>query len=239
MKSIWQNMEVNNNYFIINMIERVMNGECTLFLNQAEFNKITRILNKEKVKYKVFYPYEEAEKVIVYRDKEPEVTLLEIKSKKDIKHADILGSLFGNNISPNNYGDIIIMNDRYYLIVFDKLLKFFLNQFNQVGRISIEVKEAELSLISGYRIKYEELRLLCSSLRIDNVVSSITNLSRSSVDDLFLKGNILLNYDNVKKFKILEEGDILSIRKYGKYKFNRILGQNKKGKIIIEILKYK
>lgn len=239
MKSICQNMEANNSYFIINMVERVMNGECTLFLNQAELSKITRILNKEKVKYKIFYPYEEAEKVVVYGDSEPEVTLLEIKSKKKLKHADILGSLFGNNISPNNYGDIIIMNENYYLIVLDKLLKFFLNQFNQVGRISIEVKEVDLSLISDYRIEYEELRLLCSSLRIDNVVSSIINLSRRSVDDLFLNSNILLNYDNVKKFKILEEGDILSIRKYGKYKFNRVLGQNKKGKIIIEVLKYK
>ena len=93
--------------------------------------------------------------------------------------------------------------------------------------------------IVDYKVDYESIKLLCSSLRIDNVVSSITNLSRSSVDELFKDDNVLLNYEMVKKFRTIEEGDILSIRRFGKYKFNQELGKNKKGKFIIEILKYK
>lgn len=46
-------METNNNYFIVNMAERVMNGDSTLFLNQAELKRLTRILNKNKCKYEV------------------------------------------------------------------------------------------------------------------------------------------------------------------------------------------
>ena len=68
-------------------------------------------------------------------------------------------------------------------------------------------------------VEYESNKYLCSSLRIDNVVSSITNLSRSSVDELFKDDNVLLNYEIVKKFRVIEEGDILSIRRFGKYKF--------------------
>ena len=71
------------------------------------------------------------------------------------------------------------------------------------------------------------------------MVSSITNLSRNSADELFKDDNVLLNYEIVKKFKLIEVGDILSIRRFGKYKFNQDLGKNKKGKFIIEILKYK
>lgn len=231
-------METNNNYFIINMVERVTNGDSTLFLNQSELKKVTRILNRQKTNYEIFYPYPEAEKVIVYNISKPDVTLLEIKSKKELKHSDILGSLFGNNINSSNYGDIIIMNDRYYLIVLDKLLKFFLTQFTKIGKINIEIKETNFEVIKDYKVSYDEQRVLCSSLRIDNVVSSITNLSRSSVDELFSDDNVLLNYESTKKFKTLEEGDILSIRRYGKYKFNQIIGKNKKDKIIIEVLKY-
>lgn len=232
-------METNNNYFIVNMAERVMNGDSTLFLNQAELKRLTRILNKNKCKYEVYIPYPDAEKVIVYSDIKPDVSLLEIISKKELFHKDILGSLFGYNISPNNYGDIIIYNGKYYLIVLDKLLKFFLTQFREVGRNNVEVEKRDLEVIANYKVEYESNKYLCSSLRIDNVVSSITNLSRSSVDELFKDDNVLLNYEIVKKFRVIEEGDILSIRHFGKYKFNQDLGKNKKNKFIVEILKYK
>ena len=43
----------------------------------------------------------------------------------------------------------------------------------------------------------------------------------------------------VKPTRILREGDIFSIRKYGKYKFNGVLKETKKGGYIIEILQYK
>lgn len=232
-------MEMNNNYFIINMVERVENGGCTLFLNQSELKKVTRILNKTKCKYEIYNPYPDAEKVIIYSDEIPKVSLLEIICKKELQHKDILGSLFGYNISPNNYGDIIILNNKYYLIVMDKILKFFLTQFREVGRNIVEIEQRNFDVIENYSVQYEEVKLLCSSLRIDNVVSSITNLSRSSVDEMFKDDNVLLNYENVKKFKVIEEGDILSIRRFGKYKFNQELGKNKKGKFIIEMLKYK
>lgn len=231
-------MEKNNNYFINNMVERVCSGDNTLFLNQAELKKITQILNKKKINYKIYAPYSETEKVIIYSQDEPSVSILEIISKKELNHSEILGSLFGANITPNNYGDIVIVDNKYYLIVLNKLLKFFLTQFNKIGKNNIDVKEASFCDISGYQVKFEELRVLCSSLRVDNVVSSITKLSRNSSDELFTNDFVLLNYEKVKRNKQIEEGDILSIRKYGKYKFNKVVGLNKKGKIIIEILKY-
>ena len=232
-------METNNNYFIVNMAERVLNGDYTLFLNQSELKKVICILNKNKCKYEIYSPYPDAEKVIVYSDIIPDVSLLEILCKKELQHKDILGSLFGYNISPNNYGNIIIHNGKYYLIVMNKLLKFFLTQFREVGRNIIEIEQRDMMDIVDYKVDYESIKLLCSSLRIDNVVSSITNLSRSSVDELFKDDNVLLNYEMVKKFRTIEEGDVLSIRRFGKYKFNQELGKNKKGKFIIEILKYK
>jgi len=232
-------MEISNDYFIVNMAERVMKGQPTLFLNQAELKKVINCLNKTKIEYKIFFPYDGAEKVIVYKDVKPGVTLLEIKSKNVLKHSDILGSLFGNNISSNNYGDIIIKDNKYYIVVINQLLRFFLTQFTQIGKFNIEVKEIQFDIIKDYQIKYDELRILCSSLRIDNIVSSLINLSRRLVDELFSKEDVLLNYESTKKFKNLEEGDILSIRKYGKYKIKQILEKNKKGKIVIEVLKYK
>ena len=95
-----------------------------------------------------------------------------------------------------------------------------------------------MNAIEDYSITYEVKKYLCNSLRFDNIVSVITNLSRNSVNNLFLKNEVLLNYEITRRFKKIEEGDIFSIRGYGKYKLSSVLGKSKKGKIIIEILKY-
>lgn len=231
-------METNNNYFIINNFEKVQNGEYTNFLNQNELKKVCSLLNKNHTSYQIFYPYRDAEKVIVFKDVEPKISLLEIISKYELKHSDILGSLFGNNIKPSYYGDIIINEKKYYLIILSKLLPFFLTQFKTIGHYKIDIKELELNAIEDYSITYEVKKYLCNSLRFDNIVSVITNLSRNSVNNLFLKNEVLLNYEITRRFKKIEKGDIFSIRGYGKYKLSSVLGKSKKGKIIIEILKY-
>ena len=56
---------------------------------------------------------------------------------------------------------------------------------------------------------------------------------------MFLDKMILLNYHEIKNNNtILKEDDILSIRRYGKYKIGKDLGFTKKDNIILEIIKY-
>ena len=53
------------------------------------------------------------------------------------------------------------------------------------------------------------------------------------------KGNVLLNY-NLEKDKSAEikEGDILTVKKYGKFKFLNIKGESRKNKIRIDVKKF-
>ena len=79
---------------------------------------------------------------------------------------------------------------------------------------------------------------MVSSLRIDNIISSITNDSRKSIVERFKNKDIILNYDIVTKNSILlEPDDIFSIRHFGKYKFNSIVKNTKKGGYIISVYK--
>ena len=52
-------------------------------------------------------------------------------------------------------------------------------------------------------------------------------------------GDVLLNYEIEKKnSRTISEGDVLTIRKKGKFIVSKILGENKKGKIKISIKQY-
>ena len=65
------------------------------------------------------------------------------------------------------------------------------------------------------------------------------NTSRSIVEEKIKNKEIFINYEILKnKDYKLKEGDIFSIRKYGKYKFIKIIKITKKNNLLIEYLKY-
>ena len=97
----------------------------------------------------------------------------------------------------------------------------------------------DLSTLDNYERLYEENEIIISSLRIDNVVASIINSSRSKALDKIKNKEVIVNYEVINKNSyILKENDIFSIRKYGKYKFVGIMKSTKKNNFIVKYLKY-
>ena len=79
-------------YTIEKNITRLDNGQPTFFLDPADSREVKRKLGKNKVN--VFSPFKDSEKIIYYLDREPEVILYEIKCTKELRHQDILGTMF-------------------------------------------------------------------------------------------------------------------------------------------------
>lgn len=229
---------MQNNVFIKNNIEKVIRGEYTDFLDPIERKTIIGLLNKKHISYQEFIPYKDATKTIICQSY-PKVSLLKINSKIPLKHNEILGALFSHNIVPNKYGDIII-DDNQYIIILDSIKKYLLLNFKEIGNNHISLEEINLNEISNYEVKYEEKELVVSSLRLDNLVSHLTNKSRNGVDEMFKSKYILVNYlITNKKTYIVKDNDIISIRHYGKYLFKEIIKKTAKGHYIIKICKYK
>ncbi len=225
--------------FIINQIEKVLRGDYTDFLDPNELNCVISVLNKKHIKYNILKLFSDSEKSIIYTANYPEITLLEIISENRLNHKDILGSLFSHNIKISKYGDIII-TDKYYLPILDSIKSYMLSNYNKIGNNYIKLKEENINIISNYKYEYEEKELLVSSLRLDNIVSTLTNNSRTKTDELFKEKFVFVNYSNEhKKTYLLKENDIIGIRRNGKYKFIDIIKTTKTNKYIIKLLKYK
>lgn len=230
---------MQNKIFITNQVEKVRRGESTDFLDLNEEHQIVSILNKYNKKYNILKLFPDAEKSIIYTDKYPDISIIEIVCSNLLNHKDILGSLFSHNINICKYGDIII-TDKYYLPILNSIKPYLLSNFNSVGKHKVELSEVDVETISNYHYDYEEKNILLSSLRIDNVVSTLTNCSRNSVDEFFKNKYVFVNYIPVsKKTYVIKENDIIGIRKNGKYKFDSIVKITNKDKYIIKILKYK
>ena len=159
-------------YTIQKNLNRLSNYQPTFFLDPKEQNELKRKLRKDE--YKVFKPFNDSEKVIFYIDEEPEVILYEIKSKQELRHQDILGTMYSLNISPEMFGDIILYDGRYFIYVLKLFQNYFEMNFTKVRNSSVELVSLDISYLEDYERDYEEIELIVSSERIDTVISNIS-----------------------------------------------------------------
>ena len=224
-------------YKINNAVEKIKTGKNTQFLDGKELKIVTGKLKKNE--YNVYYPYKDSEKVMLYTGKVPKVKLFKIYTVENIRHQDILGSLFALNIDSSYFGDIVLYNDYYYVFVSEDLALYIKDNLKMVGNKKVSLEEVDLSVLDNYERKYEEKEIIVSSLRIDNIISGIINTSRKVALDKIKNKEVIVNYDVMNKNSyILKENDIFSIRRYGKYKFVGIVKSTKKNNFIVRYLKY-
>lgn len=224
-------------YKINNAVEKIKTGKNTQFLDGRELKIVTGKLKKNE--YNVYYPYKDSEKVMLYTGKVPKVKLFKIYTVENIRHQDILGSLFALNIDSSYFGDIVLYNDYYYVFVSDDLALYIKDNLKMVGNKKVSLEEVNLSVLDNYERKYEEKEMIISSLRVDNIISGIINTSRKVALDKIKNKEVIVNYGvmNKNSYK-LKESDIFSIRRYGKYKFVGIVKSTKKNNFIVRYLKY-
>lgn len=224
-------------YTIQKNLNRLNNYQPTFFLDPKEQNDLKMKLKKNE--YKVFYPYKDSEKVIFYINEVPEVILYEIKSKQELRHQDILGTMYSLNISPEMFGDIVLDNGRYFIYVLKLFQNYFEMNFTKVRNSSIELVRCDLDYLEDFERKYETIEIIVSSERIDTVISSIIHCNRAMIKDKIKDKEILLNHELLKNNSyVLRVGDVFSIRRFGKYKYMGIIKQTKKDNYIIKCFKY-
>ncbi len=228
---------MKSNYLIDKHIEKLYRYGYTDFLLPNEFLQVKNKL--KKTEYDVYKPYIDSEKVILYRKIKPEIVLYKIICSEPLRHQDILGTLFSLNLSIYVYGDIIIDGNNYYLFVLPTLTNYLESNLTKIKNIPITLEKENLSIIENYKREYKEHEIIVTSLRIDTVISGITGLSRTMVISKIKNKEVYLNYEILTNNSyVLKENDIFSIRKYGKYKYNKILKNTKKGKLLINCFKY-
>lgn len=223
-------------YTVEKIVEKVLYSNSTNFVEIKYLNRVKKGL--KNIKYNIYEPFVGATKVILY-NKMPNIKIYEIISSNDLRHQDILGTLYSLNISDEMFGDVVIWNNRYFIIILSSIDNYIKSNLISIRNSKVELIEKDPYYLKDYKQEYEECIIIVPSIRVDVIVSKIINSSRNNALEKIKNGDIYLNYELLTKpTYMLKENDIFSIRKYGKYKFNGIINETKKGNIIVNISKY-
>lgn len=170
------------------------------------------------------------------------VNLIKITCKdkfNKLKHKDYLGAVMSLGIKREKFGDMILKNDECYLAAQVDISDYISMNLTSVNRCqcSINVLDTNVTEIPVY--DFETIIVNVSSLRIDCVVSSLCNTSRSKAEELIRQGKVLVDYSEAsRKDKILKSDCIITVRGYGKFKIIEEAGWTGSGRTKILVKKF-
>ena len=157
----------------------------------------------------------------------------------DPNHRDVLGALMGLGITREKLGDILVGEGCCDVLCLADATPILLSQWESVGRWKIKLQTLPLS---GLEVKPPEVRVIrdtVATLRLDAVLSSGFSTSRGKAADLINAGRVMVNHrECVKPDRAVGQGDVLTCRGLGKCVVKEVLGQSRKGRIMLVLERY-
>lgn len=191
----------------------------------------------------IFYP-EKWDKEIVEKNYNTVMQIVEIILPNDLQgkyiHRDYLGALMKLGLKREKIGDIIVWEKGAHIIVLNEIVSFLeqnLTTLTRFQKSQINIKNIEE--LHECNINKEEIEIIVSSMRLDNIISELAKTSRTKAEEYISKERVFINYEVVTKdSKILKIGDKITIRGKGKFEIKEQIGNTKKGRNILKIEKY-
>lgn len=231
------------------IVSRTKSTECTDFYNPFEVKELTSLINTyDTISFSLIGNEDsESKAILIYPEYMDEVnpadyvSLVKIDKKDyDIAHKDVLGSLLSLGIKREKLGDIIINDEAIYFYIRNEILDYVLLNLEKIKSYGVELEVIDLATPIAREIDYEEKLITCASARLDLVLANVYNLSRSDAKNAIEAGLVKVNYKVTYKIsEMLEVGDMVSMRRRGRFIVGDYLGLSKKDKLklIIKIIK--
>lgn len=158
------------------------------------------------------------------------VTPLNKKFAAQTTHRDVLGAIMNLGVAREKIGDIFASNTASYVVVVDTLAQYFVDNLVKVGKTFVQTTVVE-QLPDFLAPRMEDKQISADSNRIDAIVARLFNLSREVSQELVADERVKINGEVVTKaMRPLKQGDTVSVRGYGKFRFGGESGTSRKGK---------
>lgn len=232
--------------------ERGLYYTFTDFLGLCEQSALAEVLSKNRyLKPTLFGGVEGAERYMAcFGDEEeigypttfPIVTLkvapVSQKFADKLTHRDILGSLMSLGIERDKLGDIVLVENVAYVFVHEDIAEYIIGALARVKNTEVRTEITD-SLPKESLYKTENRTVQISSERLDAVIAKVYHLSRDDAQMLFRRSLVYVGGKECQSLSYTPKvGDKVTVRGYGRFVYNGVIGLSKKGKLNVEVLVY-
>ena len=220
------------------------------FLDGAELRVI-----KEKVFFPadynvVFYGgFDDAEKIIMgvfpqwHEAELSEFPVACIKVEggftRKLTHRDYLGTVMSLGISPSKLGDIVVSDGFSYILLHSDIVQYVKDNLHKIGNQGVKITHIHNLQEIKLERRYRTISAVCAAPRLDALVGAAANISRAQASALIGAGKVKLNHRETDKVaETVKEGDLISVRGYGRFIVSSFDGETRKMRLHITLKQY-
>lgn len=137
--------------------------------------------------------------------------------------------------------DLAAQSDRIGTFTFSPFLseaEYIGNTLERVRHTTVRCSIVE-TLPETFNAQTVPETVQAASLRADLLIAKVFHMSRSACDSCFASEKVFVNGRAVSQPGMtLKEGDKVSVRGFGKFRFCGVSGQTRKGNLIVEIARF-
>lgn len=235
---------------VLDLIEISLNRHIITYTDFLDPNSVRlseSILNRfDDIKYDIDGGFINSERKIISiyswyyfyeKNQDSPLRAAEVVCNTDvINHRDVLGSLLGLGIVRDKVGDIAIYDGYIHVVLHKDIFDFVLLNLTKIKHENIEIKEIPLNKLGEIIEKGIHKDIISSSKRLDNIISEVYNISRNEASRLIEGNQVKLNYKaELTSHSSVEEGDLVSVRRKGRFRVKAYNGKTKKDRLKLTI----
>ncbi len=159
------------------------------------------------------------------------------KKFNQIKHNQVMGTLYNLGVNSNMIGDIVVSDDGDCQFVVSKnIVETILLMVNKYGNVKVEHKEIKQLTLKPKTLN-SNIRS-SRSLRLDSICKTVTQISRNKISKEIKKSKVRVNHKMITDVTtLIKEDDMISIEGYGRVIIKKIIPINGKYNIKFETTK--
>ena len=159
---------------------------------------------------------------------------------RTLGHRDYMGSILAAGVDRAVVGDIVPEGDfTARIFVSREIAPYLADNLDRIGSDKVTVTEETVPDDFVIERKFERGSASTASLRLDAVIGAVAGLGRSEAREAVESGRCSVNYlTEMKADRQIKEGDVISLKGFGKIVTGSVTGTTRSGKLRLEYKKY-
>lgn len=174
-------------------------------------------------------------------ERDKHFTVLQLEDPDgDFSHRDLLGAIMHFGVDRGAVGDIIFRDGLWEVLMTSEVAEQIYYYQKKIANRKVHWKKKEHAILQEPKIEKEGMDVFIASLRLDAFLQQSLHLSRANAQDLIRKERVKVNYHRVTDVSYaVEEGDLFSVRGFGRYEMKEIVNRTKKDRYHVLVLKWR
>ncbi len=160
------------------------------------------------------------------------------KGTRKLSHRDFLGTIMSLGLERKKIGDIAVGDGFAYVFAKEDAADLIAS-IEKIASTGVRCERVALAECEIPEPEYKISDVVAASMRLDAVLGAVCNLSRKNAADYILSGRCDVNHITTERTDYpVKEGDLLSVRGFGRVRLENINGETRSGRLHIKIKKF-